>query len=41
MLASVWIINVVVLTPVLQADLSIQRKRLHRSFATDPGAKVL
>jgi hypothetical protein len=35
--ASVWIINLVVLT----ADLSIQRKRLRRSFAADPGAKVL
>ena len=39
--ASVWIINLVVLTPVLEADLSIQRKRLRRSFAADPGAKML
>jgi hypothetical protein len=34
-------INLVVLTAVLEAVLSIQRKRLRRSFAADPGAKVL
>jgi hypothetical protein len=34
---SIWVINLVVLTAVL----SIQRKRLRRSFAPDPGAKVL
>ena len=39
--ASVWIMNLVVLTAVPEADLSIQRKRLRRSFAADPGAKVL
>ena len=39
--ASVWNMNLVILTAVLEADLSIQRKRLHRSFAADPGAKVL
>jgi hypothetical protein len=37
--ASVWIINLVVLTAVLEADLS-QRKRLRRSFAADRGAQV-
>ena len=39
--ASVWIINLVVLTAALEADLSSQRKRLRRSFAADRGAKVL
>jgi hypothetical protein len=35
--ASVWIINLA----VLEAGLSSQRQRLRRSFAADPGAKVL
>ena len=39
--ASVWNMNPVILTAVLAADLSIQRKRLRQSFAADPGAKVL
>ena len=39
--ASIGIMNLVALTAVLEADLSIQRKRLRRSFAADPGAKVL
>jgi hypothetical protein len=39
--ASVWIINLVVLTAVLEANLSSWRKRLRRSFAADPGAEVL
>ena len=39
--ASVWNMNLVVLTAVLEADLSIQRKRLRESFAADRGAKVL
>ena len=41
MAASVWIINLVVLTAVLEANLSSLRKCLRRSFAADPGAKVL
>ena len=40
MAASVWIINLVVLTAVLEANLSSRRKCLRRSFAADPGAKV-
>ena len=41
MAASVWIINLVVLTAVLEANLSSRRKRLRRSFTADPGAEVL
>ena len=39
--ASIWTKNLVALTAVMEADLGIQRKRLRRSFAADPGAKVL